>query len=811
MPPALPAPLTPLLGREREADAVRQALVDGGVRLLTLTGPPGVGKTRLALHAAAQLAPCFADGACFVPLAPVGSAELVSAAVLQALGGREDGHTPVDEHLRRLLHARELLLVLDNFEHLLPAAPGVAALLSAAPSLKVLVTSRVPLRLTGEHELAVAPLALPGPGDLPPPEQLARVPAVALFEARARAVRPDFALSPANAAAVAQLCRRLDGIPLAIELAAARIKLLGPQALLERLGSRLALLRGGARDLPARQQTLEAAIAWSYDLLSPREQRLFARVAVFSGSWGMEAVEAVCGGEEPGAEVMDGVAALLDHSLLHAASGPDGEPRFAMLELIREYALARLEEEGSGASRRLRRRHAAHFLSLSERVGPELRGRGEHAALAVLDAEHANLRAALAWSLAGGEGELALRLCGALWELWRIRGYLTEGRRWIDQALALPGGSEEHRARALCGAGVLARVQGDYPTALQRLAEAAERAGRAGDLRTRADALTNLAVIEVNRHEFDAAEEYLREASALWREAGDPWGIAFALNSTAGLASLRRDLELARRLRLEAAEVARAAGDRDWEAHALSGLGEIARHTGDYRSALEYFDHVLERFREVGNTFHSALVLRKIAHAALHLGDHERALAAARESLRLCRAIDQRVGVAAAAVSLGCLACAEGQGERAVRLLAAADPVLRRQPGALQPADEADRDRALARLRAALGAGAFEAAWKAGSETPLDDLLAAPEGEEPPAPEAPAPAAVAGEGSPGGLTARELDVLGLLGQGLSYAEIGKRLFISPRTVDAHLRSVYAKLGVRTRHEAAHHARRHGIV
>ena len=477
----LAAPPTRLVGREAELARAAALLRPDGARVVTLTGPPGVGKTRLAVELARRLGAAYPDGVCLVALAPLSDPALVLPAVAAALGVPDGGAIPLPDAVAGRLAGKRPLLVLDNCEHLPEAAPAVADLVGRCPGLTVLATSRAPLRLRGEQEFSVPPLALPDatPGPGAARAAVEACPSVALFLERARDARPDLELGDADLAAVAALCRRLDGLPLALELAAARVKVLPPRALLARMEAALPLLTGGPRDLPARQRTLRDALAWSYDLLAEEERAVFRRLGVFAGGFDLDAVAALC----PAPGTLDVLARLVDHSLVRVGGAADGEPRFVLLETVREYALDRLAERGEADA--VRRAHARHFAALAEAAAAALHGPRQAPWLDRLEREHANFRAALRWALDGGEAGLGLRLGAALWWFWFVRGRWSEGLAWLEALLALPAGAggaaddAKIRSRALTGAGWLAEYALRAPAA-RALLEAGRGARRGG-------------------------------------------------------------------------------------------------------------------------------------------------------------------------------------------------------------------------------------------------------------------------------------------------------------------------------------------
>jgi predicted ATPase/class 3 adenylate cyclase len=633
----LPVQLTSFIGRQRELEQARSSLA--GTRLLTLTGPGGTGKTRLSVQLASLVQDEFDDGAWFVALAPVTDPGLVPEVIAETLGLAEvrgESRRPLQrviDHLRD----RDILLVLDNFEQVLPAADVAAELLRAAPGVKVVVTTRAALRVSGEQEFPVPPLGLPDPRHLPDLASLSQYEAVALFIDRATSVKPGFAVTNQNAPAVAEITARLDGLPLAIELAAARSRLLSPQAMLARLGDRLALLSSGRRDLPARQQTLRQAIAWSHDLLSEPERAMFARLAVFMGGWTLDEAEAVCGpADDVGMDVLDGLESLVDKSLVRTQEGDEGEQRFGMLETIREFAVEQLE--GGGEADAFRRRHADVYLGLGERAEPELTRRDSKRWLDRLEPEHDNFRAALEWAIGGGEARLGLSLVSTLWRFWQMRGHLHEGRMWSERALAVPGveGYPRDRARALEAAGGLAYWQFDIETTERRYRESLRISEEVGDTALIANALYNLS-FAFGADFHPEARPALERALHLYEELGDVDGMAKVHWGMANLDLMAEyNPESARRHLETSLELARRAGDEFQAAWALFMLGGLGTRENDAAAATGWFSEALRTFAQVEDVTGILFNLEGLALAALLEGRAARGikLGAAAQVLR---------------------------------------------------------------------------------------------------------------------------------------------------------------------------------
>lgn len=637
----LPIQLTSFIGREREVAEARRLL--GSTRLLTLTGPGGTGKTRLSLQVAADVVDQFPNGVFFVPLAPISDPNLVAPTVAQTLGIHESGGRTSLDLVRDYLHDKELLLILDNFEQVLPAAPVVGDLLKATPGLKVVATSRAALRVYGEQELPVLPLRLPDPKHLPGLETLSQYEAVALFIQRAVTVKPDFRVTNENAPAVAEITARLDGLPLAIELAAARVKLLPPQAMLARLERRLSLLGGGSRDLPVRQQTLRDAIAWSYDMLDDGSRRLLARSSVFVGGYTLEDAEMICGPSgELGRDVLDGLSGLVDQSLLRQEE-EHGAPRFMMLETIRDFALERLE--ASGEEDEIRRRHAMVFVALAELAQPHLLGAHQTTWLDRLEREHDNLRAAVAWAIERAQAEVAMRLGAALWRFWQMRGHLHEGRDRLGTILALPGTVEQpkERAKALEAAGGIAYWQADFAAAERLYEESLAIQRQRGSTADIANALYNLAfVFVVPQADINRGRSLLEESLALYTEAGDRASIARAHWALASAYQSLNDYQTARVHLDVSLSILRGIDDRFSLGWSLHLLGLINLKTGDHPGARAAWSEALSLFAEARDVSGIALLLDDLSSLAVAEGMPERAarLAGAASALQTSSGTD---------------------------------------------------------------------------------------------------------------------------------------------------------------------------
>ena len=622
-PTNLPASRTSFVGRAREVARVRELLKGSG--LLTLTGPGGSGKTRLALQAARELLGDYPDGVFFVELAPITDPRLVPSAVADSVGARAEGARPVLDTLRDHVRDRELLLVVDNFEQVIEAGSVVADLLTAAPRMRILVTSREPLHVTGEQELAVPPLSLPDTGQPAAPEHVLLFESVALFAQRAAAVDAGFRITEANAPVVAELCRRLDGLPLAIELAASRVKVLQPEAILERLEHRLELLIGGPVDVPARQRTLREAIGWSHDLLDEPERAVFRRLSVFAGGWTLEAAEAVADpGDALERDILEVLGSLVDKNLV--MKSPSDVGRFTMLETIREFGLEQLESAGEANA--TRDHHASHFLGIAEAAEPHLRGVDQERWLERLELEHDNLRAALRRSIDAGPSTSGLRLVGALWRFWLMHGHLAEGRRWAETVLALPEAAARtaERAKALTGLGGVAYWQEDLSVTRRSYEEALAIARELGDRSAEAEALYNMSYPPAYEGDVGTAVATLKQSRAMFEELGNGRGVADCMWLFAIVARLEGDTAAARTLVEESLRMHREAGDRFGATDALHVLGRIALAQGDLDTAGASFLEALANDEQVENRTGVGIVLDNLAARASALGHHVRAV-----------------------------------------------------------------------------------------------------------------------------------------------------------------------------------------
>ena len=695
-----------LCGAGEGSSCRQELLLRQDVRLVTVTGPGGIGKTRLAVQVASGLVEHFPGGTHFVSLSSLSDPGLIASVIVQTLGIREaGGQSPLEilkENLQDSLRA-PMLLLLDNFEHLVQAAPTVAELLAMGPNLKILVTSRAALHVYGEHEFPVPPLALPDSRSMPSVEVLSQYPAVALFVQRAVAAKPDFELNRENASAVTEICARLDGLPLAIELAAARVKVLSPSSMRTRLTSRLQLLTGGARDMPQRQQTLRAAMDWSYDLLSAAEQKLFRRLSVFVGGCTLEGVEAVCDTKgDLDLDLLDGMASMVDKSLVQQVEQAKGESRFVMLETIREYALEKLEASGEEAL--TKRAHAAYCLVLAEEEATEQSGAEGAEWLERFAVEHDNFRAGLEWLTETGDAEWGLRLGAALFRFWEMREYLAEGRDRLGKLLKLAGAAAptKARARALFAAGVLAGEQGDYASADALIRESLDIARQLGDKQGVAVSLNALAVIARDRGDVPVARSLFEESLVLWRELGDQKAVARSLSNLANIVKLQGDNARARSLYAECLSIFRGLGDRTGVAWSMNYQGDVARDQGDSAAARTLYEQGLAIFRELGDRWGIAGTLADLGSLAREQGNYPTAHSLYRESIKIFQELDHKRGIARLLECFACSAAAQLEAERSLRLAGAA-AALRQNIGApLTPAEQAKLEASLHPARQAL-------------------------------------------------------------------------------------------------------------
>jgi predicted ATPase/DNA-binding CsgD family transcriptional regulator len=763
----LPSELSSFVGREKELPEVRRLLENN--RLLTLTGSGGCGKTRLALAAASELVERFEDGVWMVELASLAEPSLVPQAVAFTLGVRERPGSSLTEALSDYLRTRNLLLILDNCEHLIEACAELAeALLRSCPGLRVLTTSREALGITGEIAWPVPSLSLPDLRRLPDLESLPRYESARLFVERTAAVRPNFTLTEQNAPAVAQVCYRLDGIPLAIELAAARAKMLPVEEISARLGDSFRLLAAGSRTALPRQRTLHATMDWSHELLGQKERVVFRRLSVFAGGFTLEAAESICAGEElQRDEVLELLSQLVDKSLV-VAQEPDGAARYRLLDTIRQYGRERLEEAGEVDL--AREQHAGYYLAMAEEAEPELKGDRQVTWLERLETEHDNLRVAMAWLLERGESELAARLGWALWLFWGIRTHLAEGRRSMERALSARGSiamTASARAKALFVAGMMANYQGDHLSAEPLVQESLRLFKELEDKVGTAYALSNAGYVALGRGRYQQAIAVIEEAADLFLEEGEKWGAAIELGFLAVAWRNQGDHERAKRLAERALTISREIGERQAATSALYTLAILAQTDGEKERARKLFE----------------------------------------EGLRLSAELGNEADVAHCLEGLASMYGAEGKIVRAARLWGAEEALLEKLEDAVYSyvPDRALHRSQVAAARSQVDEEAWTAAWTEGRVMSLEHAVEYALEQEPARdPAAPEPYLA-------GLSAREVDVLRHVATGLTNAEVAERLFLSSRTVDWHMGSIYRKLEIHSRAEATRFAAEHGLL
>jgi len=719
----LPYPLTSFVGREQEIAQLQELLTAN--RLVTLTGAGGAGKTRLAIEVASRLTDAFADGVWLVELAALSDPRLVPQAVAQALEVKEQPTRPVIETLGDYLASKKLLLVLDNAEHLLEGCVQfVDLILRHSPDVAILVTSRERLGMAGELTYRVPSLMVPGPRDNVAPDALLAYEGVRLFVDRARLLRPHFSVTLENAASLASICYRLDGIPLAIELAAPRLRSMSVDELNQRLDQRFALLTDGSRAALPRHRTLRSTIDWSYDLLTDVEQAMLRRVSVFAGGWTLPAAEEVCAGEGiERRDVLDLLSSLADKSMV-VPEQEDARTRYRLLETVRQYARDRLEDSGGTAAARVR--HRDHYLALAEEADPKLRGAEQAEWLRRLEEEHDNLRAGLEWSLVEAGPKGGLRLCGALQRFWWTHGHLTEGRQWCTRVLGKAGAEERTRERAyvLNAAGVLSYHQGDYPAARALYEESLAIRRELGDRSGIAGSLGNLGNVAVNQGDHPAARALQEQSLAIYRELGDRFGTANTLNNLGVVALNQGDYPAARALHEESLAISRELGNPHSIALSLSNVGHVALDQGDYPAARALLEESLAIRRELGDRFGIATSLSNLGYVTLNQGDYPAARALLEESLAIRRELGDQLGIPASLEGLAAVVASLRDSLRAARIWGATERSRAELGTPLPPNERSGYDRCVAAARLASGDdAAFDSAWQEGRGLTLDQAI----------------------------------------------------------------------------------------